>query len=118
MANKLHDISIRDVESLKENEYYLEYWKQKQEIKSKYPSDLFDNIERPGAVPKKIRIQELNDYSKNHRVTHKKYLKEVCDLLFEPDGYFQQFSWDNMGETEKLFMERKARGRKTTYDTK
>lgn len=94
----------------KNNEFYKEYEKQKEELKKKYPPEIF--YPQIASGKNKEQIEQLkNDYIQNQQPIHRQYLKEVADLLFEPSGYYQQFIWDTMAEVDKLEMERKARGR-------
>lgn len=89
------------------NVHYRKYDKKKQKLKKKYPSSVFTTA-GPG--------RNFIDYSAKERELHKSYLKELLDLLFEPNGDYQKFSWDILSDMDKLAMERKARGRKTSYD--
>lgn len=87
----------------KENQYYKEYEKLKEEIKSKYPAEIFIQDYSTAKVKK--------DYLTKERFLYQQYLKELTDLIFQPDGLFQKFIWDVMSEVEKLEMERRTRGR-------
>ena len=82
-----------------EFESYKSFAKQKQDIKSKYPSDLFN--------------QRKKNYSEQQRTIYKKYLEELCNLFFERDGHFQQLTWDMINTVDRLEMERNSRGRHT-----
>lgn len=97
--------SVNDLEELKRNPDYLKYWELKQAIKSKYPEDCFPNYtEGPGYCTKRG--------TKEQHQLYREYLKEISDLLFQPEGYYQKFVWNELippGERES--MERKARGR-------
>ena len=90
----------------KNNEYYKAFIKEKEEIKSKYPEEIFDK-----AVSGRNTIREYKVYlDKGHRDLHKQYIRELADLIFTPGGNYQQFTWDIMSEVEKIEMERLARG--------
>ena len=89
------------------NAHYRNYDKKKQNIKKKYPKSIFKRPS-PGRT--------IDVYTDEERKLHQSYLKELTDLLFEPDGDYQKFSWDIMSEQDKMIMERKARGRKWHYD--
>lgn len=78
----------KEIEKLKENPYYLNYWNQKQEIVNRYP---------------KIADMTITEY--------RQYLKEIGDLMWSPDGWFQQYIWDNIDEWTQILMDRKARGK-------
>jgi len=96
--------------SYKENQHYKNFSDSKEEIKSKYPSEIFNNIAAYGRG--KSQDLMLEQYlSGNHRELHKQYLRELADLIFEPNGAFQHLTWDMISEVEKIEMERKARGR-------
>lgn len=94
----------------KDNQYYKNYEVEKEEIKSKYPSEIFDNMSVSGQGKHQEMMYE--EYiSTNQRELHKQYLKEIADLIFQPNGQFQEFTWDTMSEVSKDEMKRKARGR-------
>lgn len=78
----------KEIEKLKENPYYLNYWNQKQEIVNRYP---------------KVADMTITEY--------RQYLKEIGDLMWSPDGWFQQYIWDNIDEWTQVLMDRKARGK-------
>lgn len=96
----------------KENKHYKNYIKLKEELKSKYPEIVFNNIATSG----KGKSQDLmyKQYlESNHRELHQQYLRELTDLIFEPNGHFQHLVWDMIAEVDKQEMERRARGRLT-----
>lgn len=98
--------SVNDLEELKTNPYYLKYWNKKQNIKEKYSEDIFPCY----SVGKGFSVRRGTE---EQREQYKKYLKEIGDLLFEPNGSYQKFVWEELtppGEREE--MERRARGRK------
>lgn len=80
-------VSVRDLKRMLQNPFYKEYWEEKQEIKSKYPPPLQMNKEE-----------------------WETWKKEIGDLIFRPNGSFQQFLWDTLSDQEKLFQDRRARG--------
>lgn len=84
----------------KENKHYKKYLKEKETIRKKYPLEVID-------VDVKIKGYGTSE----ERVLHKKYIKEVCDLIMIPDGNFQQMVWDTMSEQMKMEMERKTKSR-------
>ena len=94
----------------KSNENYKEFLKQKEEIKQKYPSCIFEIIGRTENKTTKELNQEY--LSKGYREIHQQYLKELADLIFEPHGSFQNMSWDIMTEAQQVNQERLARGKK------
>lgn len=89
----------------KKNEWYKKFELQKEELKKKYPQDIFLDSENNETVLKNKEYLKSN----NHKL-FKEYIKELTDLMFEPNGNFQQMVWDTMAEVDKLEMERKARG--------
>jgi hypothetical protein len=98
----------------KNNPNYIKFIQQKEEIKKKYPPEIFlTDYNNSGRRPK--HIEALNkEYVHKHRSLHKEYLKELADLIFQPNGSFQELTWDMIGEVEQLEMERKARGRQSS----
>lgn len=104
MTGTKKDFSIRDEESIiRKYPEYQRYIIQKNEIKAKYPEELFLQGTQSGRRKIKYSIEERDLY--------KQYLKELGDLLFQPDGDFQQFTWEMLSDADKLEQERKARGR-------
>ena len=99
-------INKTERKALMQNENYQKYDEKKQKLKNKYPQEVFEL--EPIGRPKLEYIR----YSERERKLHKDYLKKVADLLFEPSGDYQKFSWDIISDVDKLAMERKARGRK------
>jgi hypothetical protein len=94
-------------EHLMTNAHYRNYDKKKESIKKKYPKSIF----------KKPSLGRTVDvYTDEERKLYQAYLKELTDLLFEPDGDYQKFTWEILSEQDKMIMERKARGRKWHYD--
>lgn len=102
-------VTINNTASLLKNEHYKRYHDKKQEIKSKYPQEMW--IKSPNTSSNSSLKIKLEEYIKNYRKLHKEYLKELGDLIFEPDGDFQKFSWENMSEADKVVQERKSRAR-------
>ena len=88
---------ISDTQFLLTNKHYEKFHKQKLQLKEKYNVDT--NI--TGTVPGRLYDRE----------THRKYLRELSDLMFKPEGDYQKFIWDFVTcETEKENMDRRARG--------
>lgn len=99
----------------KNNPHYIKFTKKKEDIKKKYPPQIFDLTPTSGRTSKYIDAYN-KEYVATQRSLHKEYLKEIADLIFEPSGDFQKLTWEIMGEKQKLDMERKARGRKLSRD--
>jgi hypothetical protein len=98
-------MSSRDFQyNYKQNKYFLKYAKQRDKIREKY-EDLFWR-DRAGHPAKNARKYTQQDHER-----YKKYLKQIADLMFKPNGWFQKFYWDALSEQDKEIMERKARGR-------
>lgn len=106
--NKLH---FKEEESLLQNENYKKYSVKKKEIKAKYPSEIF-MLPTQGNHKENSTKENFRIYIEQHRELYKEYIKELANLLFEPEGDFQQFTWDIIPEVDKKHMERRARGRK------
>jgi len=91
-----------------DNPYYKKFLVEKNKIKEKYPKELFET-----ATSRKDPI-----YSEESKLIWRQYLKELGNLMFKPKGLYQDFIWDIISESEKIYMETKARngkqGRKTT----
>lgn len=90
-------VNIRVASELQKSEDYRKYHKEKMKIRKRYPKDLLEG--------KKM--------SREEHIQYRAYLKEVANLMFEPNGLFQTFIWNNLGETEKKIMESKAKNNKT-----
>jgi hypothetical protein len=97
--------SINDLRTLLQNENYIKYYELKLEIQSRYPREIWDATY---TLKKKQRKFDMTDEFKEQ---WDEYKKEICDLILQPNGYFQEFVWDLMGEVDKLIQERRARGR-------
>lgn len=85
---------VRDVNKMLQHPQYKAYWETKQEILSRYP-------------PIKERSRE----------EHQRYMKELGDEIWRPDGPFQQWVWDTIPDCDREIMERAAMGRKRRRDT-
>ena len=72
-----------------QNKYYKRYLIKKEKIKSKYPPSLWEN---PLTKTK---------YSKEEQEMWLKYIKEIGDLMYKKDGWFQKFVWDSICQTTK-----------------
>ena len=106
MTGTKKNFSIRDEESIIRNyPEYQRYIIQKNEIKAKYPEEIF-------LLGSKIGRRSIK-YSKEQRELHKQYLIELGDLLFQPGGNFQQFTWELLSDADKELMERKSKSKKT-----
>lgn len=87
MGNQIKVLTTRDVQGMLKNPSYKEYWERKQIILQKYPP-----------------TKEMS------REEHNKCMREIADLMWEMDGPFQQFLWENTSEVEKIKQERRAKG--------
>jgi hypothetical protein len=100
-------IRIKELDELKSNKYYLKYHKQKENIRKKYTNDMLK-------IPR--AYNESLGYGGKEQEEYRKYIKELCDLLLEPNGWYQKFTWDAISDKDKEDMERRARGRKSGAD--
>ncbi len=89
----------------KDNNYYKKYLLQKERILKKY-DDVIDN-----SPPRSGPVFDP-PYTEKERNRHRKYLKEISNLLFKTNGNFQKFLWDTIPEVEKLQQEQIINGRK------
>lgn len=100
----------------KNNPHYIKFTQQKEDIKKKYPPHLFHIEVTSGRTKKYIEILNQEYINNGDRELHKKYLNELADLIFQPEGEYQKLTWDMIGEVEQLEMERRARGRLYSSD--
>jgi hypothetical protein len=82
-------VSHRDLKQLLTSESYREYYELKQEILRDYP-------------PPKQRTREQS----------LEVAKRIGDLMWEPNGPFQTFVWEQKSEQNKVQEERWAQNRK------
>lgn len=99
--------SVKDRERMRKNPHYEKFYQEREELKKRYDENLLTHSsgEKKAAIEfeRYINSDEINQY--------RQYLKELTDLIFQPNGNFQHFIWDIVSEVEKEEMERKARGR-------
>lgn len=102
--------SINDLRGLLKNENYRKYYEKKLEIQSRYPLKpwLF-SAHSPTKGPYK---PNLIAYTEEEWEAWIGYKKEICDLMLEQNGDFQEFVWDIISDYDKELQERRARGRK------
>ena len=93
---------INNPEIYLKNKYYIKYRKQRQKIVDKYKDDICLNHTKSGPRP------YLNYNDKERKLYHK-YLKEIGDLLFKPNGNYQKFVWETKSPSDKLIAERRIR---------
>lgn len=97
----------KESEEYKKNEYYMKYVVQRDKIKRKYRDVIVGDRQYQGPPPR----GGYPLYSDGERKRHRKYLKEIGDLLYKKNGYFQKFMWDSLSEVETLARERRTRRR-------
>lgn len=85
-----------------DNPFYQEFLIHKNKIKEKYPEELW-------IVPNSYKKACI--FTDEYKQLWKQYLKELGDLMFEPDGLYQKFTWDIMSEVDKNQMEMRSRAR-------
>lgn len=101
--------SVKDLSELLSHEDYFKYNEKKQKIIAKYPEEMFPNYIEEGKI-----FYSKEGITEEQRILWNKYLKEICDLIFKPNGHYQKFSWDYLTPThEKERMEAKAKGKMT-----
>ena len=81
---------LREIQALLENQNYKEYYERRQK--------LLDSFGK--------KISEMN------REEYRVWLHHVSALIYEPEGSFSKFLWENMPEDQKVKMDKKARGPK------
>ena len=85
------------IEDFISNPHYSKYIERKARILSKYPPTLFTE----------------NLITNKDKKLHKKYLKEIADLLLKPNGNFQKFIWHlEAEEKERVEIRRKRKNNK------
>jgi hypothetical protein len=97
----------KESEEYKKNKYYIKYVVQRDKIKEKYKDIIVGNHAYQGPPPR----GGYPLYSDAERKRHRKYLKELGDLMYKKNGYFQKFMWDTLSEVETLARERRTRRR-------
>jgi hypothetical protein len=95
-------MNFKDEEQLLSNKNYRNYLKKKLKIKEKYETHIFPCISGRGYNKK-----GLTDYQRDE---YRKYLKELGDLIWKPNGSFFKFVQDAKPTVEKQQMEMRARG--------
>ena len=101
--------SVIELSELLTDDNYKIYNERKQKIKSKYPKECF-----PNHIPDGCSVP-VKDITSLQRKQYQRYLKEIADLLFKPNGPYQKFSWDYLtAPAEKRLRARKARGKLKT----
>lgn len=83
------------------NENYQQFLKRKEEIKSRYPDEMW------------LKPNSKNNYDRDMWL---QYLKEIADLMYEKEGFYQNFIWDIIPVHERQAME--ARAKANTYGRK
>jgi len=95
-----------------DNKYYKKFLVQKNKIKQKYPPHLFE-------MPSSYNLMRKFKGSEE-QLLWKQYIKELGDLMFQPNGWYQKFTWDIMSESDKELMDQKAKantyGRTSTFN--
>lgn len=100
--------SVNNLSELKAaSKDYLRYSIKKDKIKQKYTEDIFPCYTAIGTnySTKRPTQKQREDY--------KKYLKEIADLIFKPNGDYQKFCWNFLTPpAQKQSMSLIANGRK------
>jgi len=98
---------ILEEKGLETNENYKKYKEEKDKIKSKYPSEIWEYAKKG-----RINKADVEDYMENYHSLYKEYIKEIADLMFTPNSHFQEFVWDIIPDYELQRREYRIRGRK------
>lgn len=85
-------MDTRNESEMLENKYYKRYWKNKQKIKSKYGNIFTTHGNR---LQKGRSVEEMKLW--------RKYLTELGDEMFKPNGHYHKFVWDTMAQSMKRF---------------
>ena len=95
--------NLTDLEEVSKD--YKRYRKKKLKIKGKYSENIFPCYNQAiGEAKNKPTEEEIKKY--------RKYLKEIGDLLFQPNGSYQKFAWEVLvSKSDKVNQERLSRGR-------
>lgn len=98
--------TVKDLNELRKDKNYSKYNEKKQKIREKYPTDCF-----PCHIPGGYKMAPNLPPTEEQRELYKKYLKEIGDLLFKPNGDYQKFCWEYLTtEGQKKVMANKAKG--------
>lgn len=103
---------LNDLEDLMKNPHYKNYFSKKNKIKEKYDSEIISS----NHLLKKDNDEYIKNIETNRKV-YKEYISEILDLILVPNGDFQEFSRDMMGEIESEQQTRLARGRIRSYSS-
>lgn len=101
---------FQNEELLFSDKNYLNYLEKKKLLQEKYNITKILHPPKNGR-PKKYKEDEVQ-YTQEEHLIYKEYIKELLDLMYEPDGDFQKFIWDSMSLHDKETQTRTARGRR------
>lgn len=86
-------VGTKEIKNLIRNPHYARYWEKRKQLLEEYPP-----------------------FSEMDRDTFRVWLNDITNLMYEQDGDFQKFIWDNISEDSKMRMEKRARGRVRSRD--
>lgn len=98
--------TLKNKSDLMSNENYRKYNDKKLEILKKYNENLFDIYDTNPGRPLKKKVDYINS---GEQEEYRRWVKDVVDLLLEPNGYYQKFVWDVTSTTDKMIQERMTR---------
>jgi|TARA_R110001592_G_scaffold34938_3_gene119428 hypothetical protein len=91
-----------EISYLDRNKNYKKYEKQKDKLKAKYPPTLFA---KPG-YSNRYKGKATDD----ERELYKEYIGKLMDIINKPNSHYQNYLWDTLSSSEKLFREAKVNG--------
>tara|TARA_R110000765_G_scaffold385142_2_gene476945 strand:- start:1074 stop:1397 length:324 start_codon:yes stop_codon:yes gene_type:complete len=89
-----------------ENKHYKKYIIQKEKLKAKYPSSLFERGDQGRCM---IRTNP------EEQLLWNSYIKKLLDIIFKNNGHFQRFLWDVLPEQEKIKRDYLTKPSKSPY---
>ena len=98
-------ITIQQQKRFKELESYRIFLQEKKKIQNKYPTKPWDTRHPAGQGNYK------NPYEQHWWDDWQEYKKEISDLMFQPNGAFQDFVWEICNEKDEVAMKVWLRGR-------
>ena len=98
-------ITIQQQKRFKELESYRIFLQEKKKIQNKYPTKPWDTRHPDGQGNYK------NPFEQKWWDDWQLYKKEISDLMFQPNGAFQDFVWEICNEKDEVAMKVWLRGR-------
>tara|TARA_R110000822_G_scaffold61319_1_gene151798 strand:+ start:3388 stop:3711 length:324 start_codon:yes stop_codon:yes gene_type:complete len=95
-------VTIQKQDRFTELKSYRNFLKEKEKLRAKYPNEPW-KPQRQGRPNKEEPYESWWD-------EWLEYKKEITDLMFNPNGHFQNFMWDIEGEQDEIKAMRRANG--------